>query len=412
MSLDELRERVRNEFVLREGNVADWQWSRTGLPAEANELGIPDFLRLVDDVSRPLNAQFGKILELQGTIRKAAIDSQKKLSEVQIGGFALEAERLGLSRAFVTEQWVPHLLAQLPDGPVVTNPINRPGDSVTPPDTTTAPPVPTGETAESVQKKIRESLDDYKEHIPVQAIRTLFRTINYDEQQLAEAVLAYLTTNFYASETEPTGPTLREKLTSTGWRHLAWWDKPEPAANVPDSPTQVVSPPPLAPASAAKSSGLRDLLVALLIAGGLIGFVLVLVRSSGRVEPVEEVRTSVDKAEPTTERIRPRSTKRSKKRKDNPPKGTTKPQQTTETGDDVATATNRPYDKLLDDVGQFGESPARKDGQWGLWKRRGNWLITPQYDAIEVYKNNRARVTINGNSYYIDEDGNRIREGN
>ncbi|RYF65777.1 MAG: hypothetical protein EOO39_24255, partial [Cytophagaceae bacterium] len=118
MSLDELRERIKNELVLHEGNVADWQWARTGLPTEATELGITDFLRLVDDVTRQLNPQFGKIIDLQTLIRKVGTDNQKKLSDVQIGGFALDAERLGLSRTFVIDQWVPRLMAQIPDAPV------------------------------------------------------------------------------------------------------------------------------------------------------------------------------------------------------------------------------------------------------------------------------------------------------
>ncbi len=249
MTLDELRERIKNELVLNEGNVADWQWARTGLPAEATELGITDFLRLVDDVSRSLNAQFGKILDLQALIRTTAVDNQKKLSAVQIGGFALDAERLGLSRSFVAEQWVPHLLTKIPDPPKEEP--AKPGLSIDTPEpaankSVPAPapvPVSTGgpppgmlvETAETMQQKVRDILDDYKEHIPAPSIRALFRAINYDEKALADAVLAYLTANFYASEKEPQGATLREKLTSTDWRHLAWWDRPAPATNVPPS---------------------------------------------------------------------------------------------------------------------------------------------------------------------------------
>lgn len=191
MTLDELRERIKNEFVLHEGNVADWQWARTGLPAEAAELGIPDFLRLVDDVSRPLNAQFGKILDLQALIRKVAIDNQKRLSDVQIGGFALDAERLGLSRTFVTEQWVPRLLAQLPDAPTAEPPVS-PAISGTSSVATTTDVMGAGtlpasgsgqagtsmETAETMRQKVRDILDDYKEHIPAPAIRALFRAID------------------------------------------------------------------------------------------------------------------------------------------------------------------------------------------------------------------------------------------
>ncbi|WP_375447176.1 WG repeat-containing protein [uncultured Fibrella sp.] len=428
MTLDELRERIKNEFVLHEGNVADWQWTRTGLPAEAAELGIPDFLRLVDDVSRPLNAQFGKILDLQAQIRKVATDNQKKLSDVQIGGFALDAERLGLSRAFVTEQWVPRLVAQLPDAPTTESPVGSGSSGTSTAATTTdlmgagtlASPVSgTGqagtlmETAETMQQKVCDILDDYKEHIPAPAIRALFRAINYDEKALADAVLAYLTANFYASEKEPQGSTLREKLTSTDWRHLVWWDRAGQPTNVSPTPIPVqASASPalgtLPPVVATKSSsGWRDFLVALLIAGGLIGFVIVLVKSNGSSKTEEPV--PAEQVQRTNDEEPRKSTKPKRKKR-------TKPQQEVTRNNDIeATATapasprDEPYEVMLDEVGQYGERPAKKDGQWGLW-RKGRWMILPVYDKIDVYKEGRARVTINGNSYDLDRNGDRIRE--
>ncbi|NID10481.1 WG repeat-containing protein [Fibrivirga algicola] len=437
MTLDELRERIKNELVLNEGNVADWQWSRTGLPAEANELGVPDFLRLVDDVSRPLNAQFVKILELQAVIRKVAADNQKRLSDVQIGGFALDAERLGLSRTFVIDQWVPRILAQVPDAPAAEASKPASSSSVSGTSATAAtnkaesgttsspPPVEAGgagagvETADTMQQKVRDILDDYKEHIPAPAIRALFRAINYDEKALADAVLAYLTANFYASEKEPQGTTLREKLTSTDWRHLVWWDRPAQAsasaASVP--PASPAGPPAAAisgtsaPVAKKSSSGWRDFLVALLIAGGLIGFVMVLVKSNGRDSAAEKERERTQTEQAEARRADEEAQKRTQpKRK----KRTKKKPEATQNTDTEATATApvspryEPYDKLLSDVGQYGERPARKDGQWGLW-RKGKWMILPVYDEISVYKEGRARVTVNGNSYDLDANGDRIR---
>ncbi|MEZ0542988.1 WG repeat-containing protein [Fibrella arboris] len=431
MSLDELRERIKNELVLHEGNVADWQWARTGLPAEAMELGIPDFLRLVDDVTRQLNPQFGKIIDLQTLIRKVATDNQKKLSEVQIGGFALDAERLGLSRTFVVDQWVPRLMAQIPDVPVAeaSTPASTPSQTTSSVATVsdvmgagTSPlPTPGGgqsgtliETAETMQQKVRDILDDYKEHIPAPAIRALFRAINYDEKALADAVLVYLTANFYASEKEPQGGTLREKLTSTDWRHLVWWDRPAQPANVPTAaPVNQVNAAPVAtspiPVATRSSSGWRDFLVALLIAGGLIGFVVVLLKSNGGPDPKQQESTKTEQVatdnadESTRERTQPKRKRR--------PKATSSVNQS---GDNVATSKKtvspreEPYDELLGDVGQYGERPAKKDGQWGLW-RKGKWMILPVYDDIEVYKDGRAHVTINGNSYDLDRNGDRIR---
>lgn len=416
MTLDELRERIKNELVLHEGNVADWQWTRTGLPAEAAEQGITDFLRLVDDVSRSLNAQFGKILDLQALIRKVATDNQKRLSDVQIGGFALDAERLGLSRAFVVDQWVPRLLAQLPDAttpdaesPVVTTPNLPP---VTPAAPATVSSGAVAETAETMQQKVRAILDDYKEHIPAPAIRALFRAINYDEKALADAVLAYLTANFYASEKEPQGSTLREKLISTDWRHLVWWDRPAQPVSVPTSTKPVQTGTPAtgtsAPTPVKSSSGWRDFLVALLIAGGLIGFVVVLVKSNGTSSKAADEPNQTEQADVRRE-VGPTKPAKSKRKR-----RTKTQQEATRNSDTEATATGpssprkAAYDELLNDVGQYGERPARKDGQWGLW-RKGKWLIPPDYDEIGVFSEGRAHVTINGNSYDIDRQGDRIR---
>lgn len=429
MSLDELRERIKNELVLHEGNVADWQWARTGLPAEATELGIPDFLRLVDDVTRSLNSQFGKILDLQALIRKVAVDNKKRLSDVQIGGFALDAERLGLSRTFVIDQWVPRLMAQIPDPSEAeaVKPASPPNQSTSSVATvsdvmnTGTSPLPVKEsgqpgtlveTAETMQQKVRDILDDYKEHIPAPAIRALFRAINYDEKALADAVLAYLTANFYASEKEPQGSTLREKLTSTDWRHLVWWDRPAQPANVPESARPAPSTTPLPPATVTpkSSSGWRDFLVALLIAGGLIGFVIVLVKSNGSAPKKDADQTQTEQTdnsradeEQTSERTQP---KRKRKAKVKP--SVSQHSESEASSKAPVSPRNEPYDELLDDVGQYGERPARKDGQWGLW-RKGKWMILPVYDEIEVYRDGRAHVTINGNSYDLDRQGDRIR---
>lgn len=410
MSLDELRERIKNELVLHEGNIADWQWNRTGLPVDARELGVTDFLRLVDDVARPLNAQFSKILELQTAIQRLAVDTQKQLSDVQIGGFALEAERLGLSRSFVTSQWVPNILAQLPDAESPPQPV-QPVPSSQQPEAAPPPSAPAPDADEVMRQKVRHSLDDHKEYIPAAVIRTLFRTIDYDEPKLAEAILAYLRDNFYASETEPTGNSLRDKLTSTDWRHLVWWEK-TPAVQPPVATTPL--PPSPAPPAATKraSTGLRDMLFALLIAGGLIGFVIFLIKSGDSAATTDRQATT-DRIDSIAraERTQPseKTGRRSKKKRRLPPPKPTDTRTTPEKAQPTTSPREQPYDELLNDVGQYGERPARKDGQWGLW-RKGRWMVLPVYDAIKVYNDGRARVSINGNSYDIDRNGDRIRD--
>jgi hypothetical protein len=148
------------------------------------------------------------------------------------------------------------------------------------------------------------------------------------------------------------------------------------------------------------------------VAGGLIGFVVVLVKStkSSAKEDREPARTeqasSRDDKQTATQpkRKRPRTTDTKAK----------KQQQIDRKSDTEASARGpvRPreeqYDELLDDVGQFGERPARKGSQWGLW-RKGKWIVLPVYDEIQVYKDGRARVSVNGNSYDLDANGDRIR---
>ena len=392
------------------------------MPTEAAQLGISDFFRLVADVSQGLNSQFSKVLDLQATIKKVAIANNKQLSEVQMGGFALAGERLGLSRAFVAEQWVPRLLAQIPDEVVEENTADTSAPPPLPPAETPLPPggsgtlagaeeaTPlTGETAATMQQKVRDILDDYHEHIPAQAIRALFRAISYDEKALAEAVLTYLTTNYYAAETEPVGGSLRQKLASTDWRHLAWWDqKPTPPANVPVSqPVSPPTPPPVVPV-AASSSGWRDMGVALLVAGGLLGFVFLLLRGNRADQkkpprPATEVVTNAPTRQP--------GRKKSPKKTGKSPGPIVQPMPTTPPpaeADQPVPVREEPYDELGEDVGQYGERPAQKDGHWGLW-RKNRWLILPEYDQIEVYSEGRAKVSINGNSYYLDRYGDRIR---
>ena len=432
MTQDDLRERIKHELVLHEGNMADWQWNRTGLPTEAAELGITDFPRLVEDVSRSLNTRFGKMLDLQMAIQKAGADNEKHLSGLQIDLFAQDADRLGLSRTFVTEQWIPQILAKIPDVTSAATPTAAPQNEPihTVPVAVTSAPA-NGESAERVAQKVRDILDDYKEHIPANAIRGLFRAIDYDETALAEAVKSYLSTNFYAAENEPVGQTLRDKLTSTDWRHLVWWDRPV-SPPVPSQPIPIAGPPvansstpnqpTVTPVLPKRSAGWRDFLVALLIAGGLIGVVVMLVRSqrgsqTGQTEMRQtdppQVDEPVSPVPPRRESNRERSRRLAKEARAAAEaaklaRTQASPKPSTDlTGNKPADA-YKPYDELLNDVGQYGERQARKGNQWGLW-RSGKWLIDPDYDDITVFNNGRATVTNNGHSYEVDRFGERVK---
>jgi hypothetical protein len=229
MTLEELRDRIKNEVVLYEGELADWQWRQKGLVAEANELGISDFTRLVNDISRQVNRDFGKILDLKKKIVTVALQRQNKLTETDINQFVTEAERVQLSRAFVTEQWIPAILDALPVSSTpeqVSSAGNNPKATET---NAQIPPIPepalSVEKVESVRKKIKSILDDYDKHIQAQSLKFLFKAVDYDEAALAEEIRLYLSEHYYASVNPPRGNTLKEKLISTDWRHLSWWEK-------------------------------------------------------------------------------------------------------------------------------------------------------------------------------------------
>ncbi len=160
------------------------------------------------------------------------------------------------------------------------------------------------------------------------------------------------------------------------------------------------------------STGWRDFLVALLVAGGLIGFVVVLVKSTGSSANEDRQPTRTEQSGGRTEK----ETRTPPKRKRSRTADTKAKKQPADRNSDTEASASAPvppreeaYDEVLDDVGQFGERPARKGSQWGLW-RKGKWMILPVYDEIQVYKDGRAHVSINGNSYDLDKNGNRIRK--
>lgn len=68
MTLEEIRERVKNKLIIHDGNIADWQWHNTELPKNALSIGIVDFLKLVDETAVKLNTNISKIVQLETEI--------------------------------------------------------------------------------------------------------------------------------------------------------------------------------------------------------------------------------------------------------------------------------------------------------------------------------------------------------
>ncbi|OIN58049.1 WG repeat-containing protein [Arsenicibacter rosenii] len=424
MTVEELRERIKNQIVLHDGDLADWQWTPTGLPAEATELGITDFRRLVNDVSRQLNSYFGRILDLKEKVRVQARKQQKKLSNGDIDEIVQEAERLTLSRGFVADQWIPAILQTVTDvdaAPVIPAAVA---------DRKPVPVAPLSESDASIRQKVNEILDDYDRHIPVQTLRTLFRAINAEEQQLAEAVQAYLSANFFGAETEPNGNTLKEKLLSTDWRHLSWWKaRTAPVTPLPAEPvrppvaqpvnpslgrsnhpmvdtnyrTPPVAPPPVNVPPRRNLAGFWGVLFALafmliiylMIKGG---------KKDSSSQPGEQTRTEQTET--------PSSTKKKGKKKRKQPAedvaGDTRENDRTGSESSAPVKSLPEYEELRDQVGQYKEQPAMKKGKWGLW-RNEKWFIKPIYDDITVFEDGRATVTLGGASFEIDRYGNRVR---
>ncbi len=288
MTLDELKERIKNEVVLREGDLFDWQWRQLGLVAEAEELGVPsgEFLALVNEVSRAINPYFGRISDLKIKVADLARLQRKQLTDAQIRQITDDAGRLQLQPDFVTEQWIPAILATVPEPTELPEEPVSPVQEVPPVVAATVPvelpptPAPQPPPAPSINKvtasapdhtavtrKVHQFLDEYvaDKHIPARVLKPLFLATNFDETVLAEAVLTYLSANFYAAETPAQGQVLKDKLLSTDWRHLSWWETVAPV--VPAAAPVASSQPRRNGSSDTTVIGLSVLMVGLLIGG-------------------------------------------------------------------------------------------------------------------------------------------------
>lgn len=427
MTIDELRERIKNQIVLHDGDLADWQWPATGLPEEATELGITDFRRLVNDVSRQLNSYFGRILDLKDKITAQARQQQKKLSNGDIEDIIKEAERLTLSRGFVADQWIPVILKAVPE------PVAGGGGLPAQPSALSATPapesVPNVSSAE-ISQKVKDILDDYDRHIPVLALRTLFRAIGGDEAALAEVVRAYLAANFFSAEKEPTGQTLKEKLLSTDWRHLSWWETnaapvvtavsapavaPGPQPNgtqsapghpmvdrnyqTPPPPAQSVKP--SRPPQRTNLSGLWGVLFALVF----LLIVYVMIKGGGKNQSSEgDERVNTEQPEAPAKN---KTSQKKRRKKKNELLANERSEEVKPATQSKQSQVEPDYEELRDEVGQYNEQPAKKNGRWGLW-RNEKWMIKPIYDEVSVFEEGRASVRLGSASFDIDRYGNKV----
>ena len=223
MTLDELKERIKAEIILHEGDVAQYQWQQLGLVQEAAGAGLSkaDFFSLVNQVSLSVQADFGRIDTLKQAMLNRLRGQKGKLTNADLAEFSQEADRARLSHTFLVETWIPQLQSQLPPAepePVV--PVPTP--VATPPSPTPLPyppnEPPPGETLTSMRQKVSDSLNDYGDRIPAPAIRSLFRTISYSEADLSVAIWNYLQIHQYQPLTELAEGSLRDKLTTTDWQ--------------------------------------------------------------------------------------------------------------------------------------------------------------------------------------------------
>lgn len=238
MSLDELRERIKDEVVLHEGDVADYQWRQMGLTDEATKLGLsgPDFGRLVNQISLTVAPDLGRIAQIKSNVLELAHQRRGQLTDADLRQITQEAERAHLTRLFVIDRWLPTLLKQIPTTPEPPKTAPTPEPGLSSPKPTTA----SAETADSARQKVTNILNEYNGHIPAPAIRSLLQSIQYDETELSSIIWNYLQIHEYVSSQEPQGNTLRDKITSTDWRYAIKTSSSKPTAS-PEPPPVVRS---------------------------------------------------------------------------------------------------------------------------------------------------------------------------
>ena len=451
MTQAELENLIREEVVLK----GPYEGLEGMLLDRVQPLGLDiDHIRhLLNRVRIQLDNNGELLDELRGRIRLLGQRRAGRLTPDDLHGLAADAARLYLTPDFVRTRWVPFLLT---------------GEAAPPPPAAApeqAPPPPAAPPPqEDVPRRIRQLLDDSDGHVPVQTLRFLFRAIDHDEQALAEHILAYLSEQFYASVTTPRGQTLKEKLLSTDWRHLSYWERseiPAPPAphllafeatpatvrrgeavvlrwsaahtpsvtligvgqNLPLEGSRTVVPAKTTSYVLRDESGSQLGAVTVEVArprlvdrAGLWGVLLALLMLGTMVWLIRH--DSGEEREPA-----PPTTRRTEPVAEPVPSGEPRPERPLPEAEPPPAANEDksspdptpepdrplPYDQLLEGSGDFGEQRAKKDGLWGLYLPTDDrWLIKPRYDDITVFNDGRARVILDGTEYEIDPSGQRL----
>lgn len=471
MSLEELRERIKDEVVLREGDVANYQWRQMGLVDEAATLNLSEavFGQLVNQVSQVVMSDWNQIAGLRSDILELARERHKKLADADRQQIVDKAERAHLTRSFVVDTWLPALLQEVPDVPesfasvppsVSPEPVRsqlttltqrkRPiphsvrkesepsvinqsspergkplttyetrqnfGQTSTPESTTNQPFVPDlfGESIMDNSRIISQTRNLIEGYAATRTVRALLGLAkkSITDVELWHGILS-------------NGIRWTRFLFETLWRALVF-----------------------------VLGGLFSLIVGL---GRLLGD-REFWRTTGAVVRViivvaigwklwlwgREWSSKKTPTKPVTEVVQndPTTTLSSKKGSG---KGETKSgKAATDAGivkldqpvtNDPAVASvvsdsvsnlaieqptppnviapvatvSKDYDQVSGEPGQYGERQARKGKFWGLWSdENGTWLIEPVYNDIGVFKNGKAAVSLNGQDYDIDRNDQRI----
>lgn len=241
MTLAELENLIREEIVLR----GEYEGLEGVFLDKVQPLGldIDDVRRLMEKVRVQLDNNSDLLEDLRTRIRTLGERRANRLTHDDLNILAADAARLYLTPDFVRNRWVPVVLNLKPATPPAPPTVPPPAETAPVAETPAPPPAETRPllSDEAVRRKIHEILDEYDGHIPAQNLRFLFKAIDYDEQALAKKILAYLSENFYASVKPPKGATLKEKLLSTDWRHLSYWEREEkPPVPQPEGPKLIL----------------------------------------------------------------------------------------------------------------------------------------------------------------------------
>lgn len=238
MTDTELANRLREAIVLDGPDI----WRTNGFMADAQAAGLSTAQAeaLAAEVGAEVSRNSLLFNGISDRIARLAQPARSAYREQDTSRIILAAQSLNLSPDFVRDRWIPAELAKI--APPPTPPAPKPivvepvvvEPPVTAPESTDAykellepeplPPVepepaaPAGETVESMRRKVYDSLNDYGDRIPAPAIRSLFRTISYDETELAVAIWNYLQIEGYQPIALSSSDDLREKVTSTDWQ--------------------------------------------------------------------------------------------------------------------------------------------------------------------------------------------------